>query len=102
MVVQVHEVVQDCRYFRDPVTGVAHPHLTNLLNMINLTAEKRVRAVFYWAHVLGPDAKVIVPEMRSTALIAVSTLQLILIATRGHRSYSRLELKTIYFEIIIG
>lgn len=96
---QVHEYVKACHKFRDPVTGVAHPRLTNLLNMINLTAEKRVRAVFYWAHVLGPDAKVVVPTMRRTALIAVSTLQLLLISTRGHRSYSRKELDTIYLDV---
>ena len=96
---QVNEYVKACHNFRDPITGVAHPRLTFLLNMINLTAEKRVRAIFYWAHVLGPDAQVIVTAMRTPALVAVSTLQLILIATRGHRSYSRQELDTIYLGV---
>jgi len=96
---KVHEYVQACHNFRDPITGVTHPRLTRLLKMTNLTAEKRVRAIFYWAHVLGPDAKVIARAMRTPALIAVSTLQLILIATRGHRSYSRQELATIYLKV---
>ena len=96
---KVQEYVNACHNFRDPITGVAHPRLTHVLNMVNLTAEKRVRAIFYWAHVLGPDANVIVRVMRTPALVAVSTLQLILIATRGHRAYNRQELHTIYLEV---
>lgn len=96
---QVSESVKRCHNFRDPVTGVAHPRLTYLLQMSNLTAEKRVRAIFYWAHVLGTKAEVIEPAMRTPALVAVSTLQLILIATRGHRSYSRQELDTIFIKV---
>ena len=67
--------------------------------MVNLTAEKRVRAIFYWAHVLGTSAQVIVTSMRTPALVAVSTLQLMLIASRGHRSYSAQELEVIYLQV---
>ena len=70
-----------------------------LMKMTNLTAEKRVRAVFYWAHVLGTKTDVIVPDVRTPALVAVSTLQLLLIATRGHRSYTQKELDTIFIEV---
>lgn len=81
------------------MTGVAHPRLTYLLHMTNLTAEKRVRAIFYWAHVLGTKAEVITPAVRTPALVAVSTLQLLLIASRGHRPYSKKELDTIYVQV---
>lgn len=94
----VHQAVQDCHQFRDPKTGKVHPRLTSVLQMSHLTAERRVRAIFYWAHVLGTKAEVIVPPMRQHALAAVSTLQLILISTRGHRSYSRRELDVIYLD----
>ena len=95
----MHKYVTLCHSFRDPVTGIAHPRLTYLLRMVNLTAEKRVRAIFYWAHVLGTNAEVIVAGMRTPALVAVSTLQLILIASRGHRSYTQKELDTIYVKV---
>ena len=96
---KIYANIKACHSFRDPITGNAHPRLTHLLNMVNLTAEKRVRAIFYWAHVLGPDANVVAREMRTPALVAVSTLQLILISTRGHRAYSRQELNIIYHEV---
>ncbi len=65
----------------------------------HMTAERRVRAIFYWAHALGTTAEVMVPQCRLNAQIAVSTLQLLLIATRGHRSYTARELDTIYLDV---
>ena len=67
--------------------------------MTNLTAERRVRAIFYWAHVLGPNADVVPEHLRRHALTAVATLQILLIATRGHRSYTRRELDFIHTSI---
>ena len=96
---QVRAGVYACHNFRDPLTGVAHPRLYELLKINHLTAEKRVRAIFYWAHVLGTSAEVIVEPMRTPALAAVSTLQLLLIATRGHRSYTRSELDIIFLQV---
>ena len=98
--IQVNEYARACHNFRDPVTSVAHPRLPMLMKMTKLTAEKRVRAIFYWAHVLGTKADVIVLDVRIPALVAVSTLQLLLIATRGHRSYTRKELVTIFIEVV--
>ena len=96
---QIHDYVYSCHNFRDPVTGLAHPRLYELLHNVHLTAEKRVRAIFYWAHVLGTNAEVIVERMRTSALAAVSTLQLLLIATRGHRSYTRSELDIVFLQV---
>ena len=48
---------------------------------------------------MGTGAEVIEEPMRSPALVAVSTLQLLLIATRGHRSYTRSELDIIFLQV---
>ena len=49
----VHSVVRACQQFRDPISGSTHPRIPYLLKMTHMTAERRVRAIFYWAHVLG-------------------------------------------------
>ena len=92
----VKRVICACHQFRDPITGVTHPRLPYLLKLTHLTAERRVRALFYWAHVLGLKAEVIKEPVRVHVQLAVSHLQLILIATRGHRAYTSEELKTIF------
>ena len=97
--VHVNNCVQLCHQFRDPESGSVHPRLHSVLKMTHLTAERRVRAMFYWAHVLGTKAEVIVPEMRQHALVVVSTIQLLLISTRGHRAYTERELNIIYLEV---
>ena len=95
----VNEIVRRCHVFRDPVSGRTHPRLKSILKMTHLTAERRVRAIFYWAHALGTRAEVILPPMRIYAQVAVSTLQLLLIAVRGHRAYTRAELNTIFIDV---
>ena len=49
----VRKVVQQCHNFRDPTSGSPFLRLPHLLKMTHLTAERRVMAIFYWAHVLG-------------------------------------------------
>ena len=92
----VDKIVKQCHHFRDPITGTTHPRLKSILKLQYYTAEKRVRAVFYWAHVLGLNAHIMPQRIRLNCQCAVSALQLILIATRGHRSYTVDELSTIY------
>ena len=98
---RVREVlITQCHQFRDPLTGKTHPRLPNLMKMTHLTAERRVRAIFYWAHVLGLKAEIIEkPELRRAAQIAVAMLQVILIAVRGHRSYTLREMHMIFREV---
>ena len=95
----VSKATKLCWQFRDKTTGKTHPRLQSILRLTYYTAEKRVRAVFYWAHVLGLAADVIVEPMRVHAQSAVAALQLILIATRGHRAYSGPELDIIYKDV---
>ena len=95
----VHSIVTECHQFRDPSTGITHPRLQSVLNMNHLTAERRVRALFYWGHVLGPQEDVIVEDCRQPCQVAVATLQVLLIATRGHRAYSSKELDVIFLQV---
>ena len=94
----VHKVVQACHQFRDPFTGKTHPRLPYVLKLTHLTAERRVRAIFYWAHVLGVKAEVVLEPCRVHAQCAVAYLQVILIATRGHRAYTSEELDLIFIQ----
>ena len=96
--VRIEEIVKECHQFRDPVSGKTHPRIQSILRMTHLTAERRVRAIFYWAHILGTKAECIIPELRTAALVVVTTLQLILIAVRGHRPYSQQRELSIIFE----
>ncbi len=95
----VAKIVKSCNLFRDPTTGVTLPRLRSILRLTHYTAERRVLAIFYWAHVLGLHADVIEEPCRLHAQCAVAALQLILIATRGHRSYTSAELDIIFKEI---
>ena len=90
--------VRACHSFRDPVTGRTHPRLQSIVKLTHLTAERRVRSIFYWAHALGPKAEILPETVRTDAVAAVGLLQLLLIATRGHRSYTQLELDTIFLD----
>ena len=97
---EVTDSVLQCHQFRDPTTGVTHPRLPHLLKMSHLTAERRVRAIFYWAHVLGLSAEVVKePTLRGCAQRAVAMLQIILISLRGHRAYTTAELDVIFKEV---
>ena len=67
--------------------------------MKHLTAERRVRALFYWAHVLGTKAECVYEQVRTEAKTVVASLQLLLIATRGHRAYLETELDMIFSKV---
>ena len=97
---KVTKTVTECHQFRDPRTGASHPRLPSILSMTHLTAERRVRAIFYWAHVMGTHADVIMYEpCRVHAQTVIATLQLLLISTRGHRSFTSQELETIFTDV---
>ena len=95
----VNKAARNCHQFRDPRTGVLHPKLPTITALTYFTAEKMVRAVFYWAHVLGLRAQVIPEPCRQHAQMAVASLQLILICTRGHRSYTSTEMDVIFGQV---
>ena len=96
---EVSRRAKSCHQFRDPLTGVTHPRLPSLMKMTHFTAERRVRAIFIWAHVLGTKAEVIHPTVRHHAQVAIACLQVLLIATRGHRAYTETELNTVFKDV---
>ena len=96
---QVNNTVLECQQFRDPRSGRGFPRLQHLLKLTHLTAERRVMAVFYWAHVLGTRADVVYEPCRVHAQSAVAALQLIIISTRGRRAYTSRELDIIFKEV---
>lgn len=49
----IHYIIKQCHNFRDPRSGSSFLRLPHLLKLTHLTAERRVMAIFYWAHVLG-------------------------------------------------
>ena len=49
----VHKLFQQCHNFRDAISGSPFLRLPHILKMTHLTAERRVMAIFYWAHILG-------------------------------------------------
>ena len=53
----VHKLFQQCHNFRDPISGSPFLRLPHILKMTHLTAERRVMAIFYWAHVLGTSTQ---------------------------------------------
>ena len=50
---QIYKTIKQCHNFRDPRTGAPFLRLPHLLKLTHFTAERRVMAIFYWAHVLG-------------------------------------------------
>ena len=96
---RVRQRVTQCHNFRHPRTGKHHFRLQTLIKMPHKTAERRVMSIFYWAHAMGPEADIIAEDVRLNALATVSTLQLLLVSTRGHRSYTRDEWDEIFTQV---
>jgi len=95
----VAKTCRECQQFRDPDTGVTHPRLSDVLKMTHMTAERRVRAIFIWAHVLGTRAEVVPAPCRMHVKVMLATLQMLLIAVRGHRPYSLAEWNVIFKDV---
>ena len=60
---------------------------------------RRVHRLLYTHYVHGSAGCFEPASMRIHAQVAVSSLQLLLIAVRGHRAYTRSELHTIFVEV---
>ena len=53
-----------------------------------LTTARRLTLTFMWIHALGTRAHMLPPDCRIPALVAMSHLQIIILACHGRRSYS--------------
>ena len=83
-------------HFRDGQGRVFRVQKT-IFDDVGMTAVDKVHHVFFLAHVLGPTADIIPdPRLRQPILTAVAWAQLMNIAVRGLRSYTEMELRTIF------
>lgn len=73
--------------FRDP-EGVTIRRFDQVTSVTYLTTARRLTLMFYWAHVLGTQALMLPVPCRRPALVAISSIQNIILATHGRRAYS--------------
>ena len=63
--------------------GSSIRHFTQVSNLTYLTTSLRVTLAFVWVHVLGTQAKMLPTSCRKPALVALSCLQTMLLASQG-------------------
>ena len=73
--------------FRKP-DGTGIRHFKMVSGNTYLTTALRLTLTFIWIHALGTRALMLPPTCRRPALLAVSSLQTIILACHGRRSYS--------------
>ena len=85
------------RYFRDPA-GHLYRKQRSIFIDTGMTAHDRTQLLFYIPHLFGPVADGILPDPRLhlPLMMAVARAQLIVIASRGLRCYTRPELQDIF------
>ena len=84
------------RGFRLPDTRRSYRVQKTIFSDVGMTATDRVCVIFLLPHVLGPEAAIVPASVREPLLTAISYSQLILIAVRGCRGYTRSELERIF------
>lgn len=93
------------RGFRVPGTNRSYRMQKSIFSDVGMTATDKVCAIFLLPHVFGPSADILPPHVRQPLLSAIAYAQLILIAVRGHRSYTLEELETIFdrgYKVLFG
>ena len=84
------------RALRDPATGKAYRVLRSIFSERGMKATDKVCMLFYLPHVLGHDALCLPEDVRIPILNAIASAQLVLIAVRGLRSFTKTELHEIF------
>ena len=77
--------------FRDPVTGRTTPKVTSLTRIGYLSGEQRVQHLFAWAHAVGSQAKIFLPELREHVVRCMCSLQVMCFTVRGKRAFTERE-----------
>ena len=86
----------ELRCFRD-CNNKSYRLQKSVFNDSGMTAVDKACMVFLLAHVLGHTADIIPhPNLREPLLSAIANAQLLLIASRGNRSYTKAELQQIF------
>ena len=79
--------------------GIKSPVVRKLSSTAYLTAEKKVVSLFMWSHALGSKALILSADIRRDALIAVSSLQIIVHSVRRLRPFTRSEHRYLFHHI---
>ena len=86
----------EMRCFRDS-NNKSYRLQKSVFKDVGMTAVDKACMIFLLPHVLGHTADVIPhPNLREPLLSVIANAQLLLIASRGHRSYTKAELKQIF------
>ena len=85
------------RYFRDPL-GNLYRRQRSIFSDVGMTAHDKVQLLFYLPHVFGPVADGTLPDPRFhlPLMTALARAQLVVIAARGLRCYTKSELVNIF------
>ena len=84
------------RIMRDTKTGRTFRILRSVFKETGMTGEDKTHWIFFLPHVLGHRAMCLPEQLREPVLTALTTAQLMVIASRGLRSYRRSELELVF------
>ena len=84
------------RSFRDVETGRSHRVQKSIFKDANMSATDKWIMLFLLPHVLGHKGELIPENVRVPLLTAIAHAQLIILASRGRREYTKSELSQIY------
>lgn len=84
------------RIMRDPNNGRTFRVQNSVFKETNMSGEDKVHWVFFMPHVIGYRALCLPEDFREPVLTALAHAQLMIIASRGFRSYSVAELQLIF------
>ena len=81
---------------RNPTTNRAYRIQKTMFHDANVTTGNRVSTLFLLPHAIGHQAQLFHEDDRAHVLCMIAQAQLMIIACRGHRSYTEDELRSVY------
>ena len=79
--------VRNLPMFRNP-DGSGIRRFDQVSKVTYLTTSRRLTLMFVWVHALGTGARMLPEPCRRPALVAIASMQVIILATQGRRAYS--------------
>ena len=83
---------------RNPTTNRAYRVQKSMFHDANVTTVNRVSTLFLLPHTIGHEAELFHEDDGDHVLCMIAQAQLMIIACRGHRSYTEDELRSVYEE----
>jgi hypothetical protein len=83
---------------RNPTTNRAYRVQKTMFHDANVTTVNRVSTLFLLPHAIGHQAELFHEDDRDHVLCMIAQAQMMIIACRGHRSYTEDELRSVYEE----